>query len=142
MWLVSMHTISPECTGIQCRLQRLSWYGASSCSCPLAMPAEPNDPDGMSAAIADFGLSRALAFGQVSWGRSIGGMCTHPESGTPCVCQDYLQQPRHNDRCVANNVNATSTSQQHATSGPAACCLSFPEPPEHTPLRHGHAPAS
>lgn len=28
-------------------------------------PAEPQDPDGMMASVADFGLSRALALGQV-----------------------------------------------------------------------------
>lgn len=51
--------MSHQCTATSatCWLVRL---------CLLILLAEPNDPDGISAAIADFGLSRALAFGQVS----------------------------------------------------------------------------
>lgn len=37
---------------------------AGGCWCRVS--AEPQDPDGLMAAVADFGLSRALAFGQVS----------------------------------------------------------------------------
>ena len=39
-----------------------------NCTCNYC-DAEPQDPDGVMAAVADFGLSRALAFGQVrGWG--------------------------------------------------------------------------
>lgn len=37
--------------------------------CCCCVSAEPQDPDGMMAAVADFGLSRALAFGQVRDGK-------------------------------------------------------------------------
>jgi hypothetical protein len=35
----------------------------------LLCAADPTDPDGMTAAVADFGLSRALAFGQVRFSK-------------------------------------------------------------------------
>lgn len=42
------------------------WQVAVRCAlCVCLSPAEPQDPDGMMASVADFGLSRALALGQV-----------------------------------------------------------------------------
>lgn len=55
-------------------------------------PAEPQDPDGVMAAIADFGLSRALALGQVGAWQGLFWQCPGCISTT---CNAAAQGPEY-----------------------------------------------
>jgi hypothetical protein len=114
------------------------------CVCTYLSPlAEPQDPDGMMASVADFGLSRALALGQVG---CAAGWCTLGSvSALSCfkpaarLCQGLCQHQKNSSatwQCVPGKTRLLPCCLW--------CCvlLCLAESPEHPAIRHSHTHVS
>jgi serine/threonine protein kinase len=113
----------------------------------VLLRSEPQDPDGAMAKVADFGLSRALAFGQVggvdfgqcacSW-FVIGSRC-----GTAALWQMLASRGLFvNHQCSLLCLPAAASDAQPHLTLLLPLLLPAAEPPVHASLRHSHTHAS